>query len=92
MIDTTISVGNIAQILMLAGAIIVFVFGLQRRIDTLATQIEFMGKEVERLGNVVSIQAVQSSRLDRVEDDIRELRHGEGFVLKNWRAPERPAG
>lgn len=39
--------------------------------------------ETKKLGDVLTAIAVQGNRLDRVEADIRELRHGKGYVLNN---------
>lgn len=36
--------------------------------------------ETKRLGDVLTTLAVQQTRLERLEQDIREMKHGRGFV------------
>lgn len=36
--------------------------------------------EIKKLNDVLTALAVQSGRLDRAEESIREMRHGQGFV------------
>ena len=43
-------------------------------------EITELRKETKKLGDVLTAIAVQGTRMDRVEEDIRELRHGRGFV------------
>lgn len=79
--DPTISIGAIGQIVALIGTLLVFVFGVVRRVDVVGAKVDIMAQELTGLKDVVAIQAVQTNRLNRLEEDMRELRHGEGFVL-----------
>lgn len=54
-----------------------------RSIHRELTELKEVAKSVSE---VLRIVAVQGSRLDRCEDDIRELKHGEGYVLPLTRA------
>ena len=45
-----------------------------------ASDISSLKTEMKKLGDVLTAIAVQGNRIDRIEEDIREIRHGRGFV------------
>ena len=50
--------------------------------DGIAENLKILNNSFSQLSEVLSRSAVQDSRLTRVEEDIRELRHGRGFVQR----------
>ena len=87
MIDYTISLGNIIQIIiLLTGGLItvgggLFALGSFRKTFELMTQyMTDMKTEIKKVGEVLVKMAVTQTRLDNVEQDIRDLKHGRGFI------------
>lgn len=39
--------------------------------------------QMDSLGNVLTTIAVQDNRIDRVESDVRDMKHGRGFVQED---------
>ena len=86
-IDWTISFGSLLQVasIMIGGLLGLVtmrntVTGLQRDVASIQT-------EIKKMGDILTKMAVAETRLDNtdtrltnVERDIRELRHGNGFV------------
>ena len=48
-----------------------------------STQITELKDETKKVNDVLTKIAVQENRLDRIEGDIQDIRHGRGFVGKN---------
>ena len=83
MIDPTITIGNVVEIgtLVIGGAV---TFALLRSTVTqLKTEVTELKTDVRALNKVVIELAVTDRRLIAVEEDIRELRHGRGFVRES---------
>jgi prefoldin subunit 5 len=66
MLDWTISVGNIIQVVTLIGAGISVFLGLSFRLKGLE-------KEVEKLSTVVVTLAIQTTKIDHIQKRIEEL-------------------
>lgn len=86
-IDWTISVGNLLQIVAFLVAGIGGFFALRGDIRILRHDMKnvqqeqiALGENLQQLTTVLTTLAVQGSRLDRAEESIKELRHGQGFV------------
>lgn len=87
MIEQTITVGNIIEIIaIIAGGMTVFVT-LKNTVANIKVEVTGMQTEIKKLGDILIAQAdmrgemkVLEARLFAAEKDIRELRHGEGFV------------
>lgn len=87
MIEQTITVGNIIEIIsIIAGGLTVFVT-LKNTVANIKVEVTGMQIEIKKLGDILIAQAdmrgemkVLETRLFSAEQDIRELRHGEGFV------------
>jgi len=80
MFDSTITAGNLIE----AG---MFLFGAIGAIATLRTIVKQLVKDVDtiktdikKLNEVITKQAVQDQRILNIEQDLRELKHGEGFI------------
>jgi hypothetical protein len=90
-LDLTITLGTIIQTAVLAGGGVAGLAILKNTVaalkeDMVATKKEnkeqFTGiqSEIKKIGDVLINQADQNRRIIHLEDDVRELRHGEGFV------------
>ena len=94
MIDWTLNVGTLVNIIVLAGGILIFVYSVKGDVSKVKDNISDIKEELKELRKVFTTQVDHDGRLKRVEDDIRtlrveikELRHGEGFVF-----PLKPVG
>jgi len=94
MIDWTLNIGTIVQIVVVAGAALAFVFAVKGDVMKVKENIADIKEELKELRKVFTTQVDHDGRLVRVEQDIRELRadikelrHGEGFVF-----PLKPVG
>jgi tRNA(Leu) C34 or U34 (ribose-2'-O)-methylase TrmL len=66
MIDWTISVGNIIQLIALMGAAFSVFYGLSYR-------LKGVEKEMEKLAGVVVTLAVQTTKIDHLQQRIEDL-------------------
>ena len=94
MIDWTLNIGTIVQIVVIAVAALSFVFAVKGDVSTVKENITHIKEELKELRKVLTTQVDHDGRLSRAEkdiatlrDDIKELRHGEGFVF-----PLKPVG
>lgn len=79
-VDYTITVGNLIEIgSIVLGGLMVLVT-LRSTVADLQTDVGDMKKEIKKVGDVLVQMAVTSTRLDNVEQDIRDLKHGRGFI------------
>lgn len=87
MIEQTITIGNIIEIAsILAGGMTVFIT-LKNTVANIKTEVAGMQLEIKKLGEILIAQAdirgelkVLSTRVSATEEDIRNLRKGEGFI------------
>lgn len=87
MIEWTISIGNIAATIIAMGTMISFFFGLKANIDVIRTDLRHLedqqrtlNEALKQLGTILTQIAVQDNRMNMIEKDIDELRHGAGFI------------
>lgn len=73
-------------LVLIAGGVFIF-FKVGRTTGNMEQILVAQAKEItdlktnmDKFGNALTAIAVQDNRLDRVESDIHELRHGRGFV------------
>jgi hypothetical protein len=95
MIEQTITVGNIIEIISIIGGGLTVFATLKNTVANIKVEVSGMQAEIKKLGDILIAQAdmrgemkVLETRLFSAEQDIRELRHGEGFV-KGSRGIER---
>jgi K+/H+ antiporter YhaU regulatory subunit KhtT len=78
--DPTVTLGTLLQIIVfLSGGVFAFM-RVQNKLELLAQRVESLEKTSSNIGSILQQVAVQSQRLTPLEDDLRELRHGRGFV------------
>jgi len=92
--DTTISIGNIAEVvsIILGGILVVFRMGGDIRVmkadmSNLKDTVNALTGAFDKLGTILTQVAVQDTRIAGQADDVRrlearidELAHGRGFV------------
>jgi len=82
MIDQTITIGNLIEIGTISIGLISMFVALRGTVTQLKTDLVEVKEDLCALNKVVVELAVTDRRLSTVEEDIRELRHGRGFVQK----------
>lgn len=81
MIEQSITVGNIIEIIVIAsGGLSVFIT-MKSTVGNLTRQVDGMQKELQKLTEIIVQMATTDLRLSRLEEDYRELRKGNGFIL-----------
>lgn len=53
---------------------------LETAVTTAISEISELKKEFKKFGEILINQADQNRRIIHLEEDVREIRHGEGFV------------
>jgi len=79
-IDYTITVGNIVEIATICGGGFAVFITLRNNVANLKSDVEGVQTDIKKIGDVLITQADQNRRIMHLEDDVRELRHGHGFV------------
>lgn len=84
-LDTALKLAEIVSILG-GGSLVAFRLGkssqvVKEAMRQQAAEIAMLKDEIKELSKLVTEVAVQSKRLDILEQRYEELRHGEGFVL-----------
>lgn len=79
-VDYTITVGNIIEISTIVGGGLLALLTLRNTVNNLKTDMTDMKVEIKKVGEVLVKMAVTQTRLDNVEQDIRDLKHGRGFI------------
>lgn len=80
MIDYTITVGNIIEIGSIVGGGLLVLVTLRNTVNNLTDDMSDMKTEIKKVAEVLVTMAVTTKRLDHAEEDIRELKHGRGFI------------
>lgn len=80
MIDQTITVGNIIEIgTIFVGGVVAFI-ALRGTVSILGKDVVELKTDIKAINKIVVSMAVADQRITAVESDLRELRHGRGFI------------
>jgi hypothetical protein len=79
-VDYTITIGNIIEIASIVGGGFLFLTSLKNTVGNLKEDVAAMQTEIKQIGKVLIQMAVTNTRLDNVEQEIRDLKHGRGFI------------
>jgi hypothetical protein len=79
-IDYTITVGNLVEIASIIIGGILVMQTVRSDVKNMKTDVEGIQTEVKKIGDVLITQADQNRRILHLEEDLRELKHGEGFI------------
>ncbi len=82
-VDASITIGNIIEISVISGGGIVTLAVLKNTVNNMKSDISEMKAEMKKFGEVLVTMAVTSQRIANAEQDIRDLKHGRGFVLND---------
>jgi hypothetical protein len=84
MIDYTINVTSIIQLVAIIGGGMAALAVLKSTVGNIKTDITDMKSELRKVGEVLVTLAVTSKRLDNVEEDIRDMKNGRGFINREY--------
>lgn len=86
-IDYSITLGNIVEIVSIISGGLMVLLKLNNNVVSLKSDVGGMQTEIKKLGEILVAQAnlrgeLQgiTTRLATAEADIRDLRHGDGFI------------
>jgi len=87
LIDWSVSVGNIINMMLLIVGALMFFLNLKNEIRSLRFGLkqvevkqEALSDAFKQLGVILTQVAVQDTRLQMIEKSVDELRHGQGYV------------
>ena len=87
MIDPTITLGNLIEIASIIGGGLLVLIRLNNNVVKLTSDVGGMQNEIKKLGEILIAQANirgelngLDRRLSSAEQDIRDLRKGDGFI------------
>lgn len=86
--DATINLGHVLMAVGFLGGGYAFVLAMKSEIKMLAkdillqnVKIDNQGVEITKLGQILINQAVSNERMNNLDKQIDDLRHGRGFVV-----------
>lgn len=89
-IDLSVNISVIFQTFMLVGTALI-AFGVSKKtISAMEREMEEIKRDQKDLSQTVAQIAVQDSRIDRLEEDMRDLRRGRGFIVEAAHWPPYP--
>lgn len=79
-IDYTITIGNLIEIASIIGGGLMVVITMRGDVANIKAEVGGIQLEVRKIGDVLITQTDQNRRILHLEEDVRELRHGDGYV------------
>ena len=83
MIDQTITIGNIVEILTIIGGGFAAFVSMRSTVARVMADLLDVKADIKALNQVMIAMAVADQRLSAVELDIREMKHGRGFIRES---------
>lgn len=80
-IDFSINIGIILQTGLVIGGGLIGYGALRGMVKEMEKDMVEIRKDQKDMSKVLAEVAVQNSRLNRLEEDIRDLRHGRGLIV-----------
>lgn len=83
MIDYSVRLGDLLVVGSLASSGVIYAFKSGRfaeSIKNMQREIVALQKLAESIAALLTTVAVQKTELENIREDVRELKHGEGFV------------
>ena len=80
MLQPIITLGNIAEIAIFCLGGLAVLIKQSSHLTYMRQELAEMQNEIKKLGDVLTKIALTDLRLTNVEQDVRELRHGVGFI------------
>lgn len=90
-IDYSVSIGTMAEVVIFVtggiyalGMLRATVISLKEEVEEVKTEtkdsLSGVQQELKKIGDILVNQADMNRRIIHLEDDVRELRHGRGFI------------
>lgn len=79
-IDYTITAGNMIEIASILVGGLYALATIKSNVGMLKVEVNEMQTEIKKISEVLINQADQNRRIIHLEEDVREMRHGKGFV------------
>ena len=83
-LNSLFQLGQLVAMFVLATIFVVMIKAdvkiLKVQMDGIADNLKILNSAFTKLSDVLSQTAVQDNRISRVEEDVRELRRGRGFI------------
>lgn len=80
--DWHVSIGTIIEVVTILAGGLFFLYGMKSRIDLMSVELIALKAAIAKLSDILTKLAVQDQRLLNIENDIQEMRHGIGFIVK----------
>lgn len=80
--DWHVSVGTVIEVISIFCGGLFFLYGMKNRIDLMALELGSLKAEISKLSDILTKLAVQDQRILNIENDIKDLRHGVGWIVK----------
>lgn len=80
--DWHVSIGTLIEVIAILAGGLFFLWGMKARVDMMAVELASLKSEIAKLSDILTKLAVQDQRILNVESDIKDLRHGIGFIVK----------
>lgn len=80
MFDATITLGTLIQTVVIAASIIIYIVTMRGKVNSLVLDITDIKADLKALNLLTTQLAVNDSRISAAERDIRDLKHGKGFI------------
>ena len=79
-IDYTIGLGSIVEVVGMIGGGLIVIGTLKGTVTAVKEELQSMQMEMKEFGKALIQLARQDIRLKNLEEDIRDLRRGKGFI------------
>jgi len=79
-IDYSITIGNLIEIASIIGGGLMVLITLRGDVANMKTEVGGIQLEIKKISDILIAQADQNRRILHLEEDVRELRHGHGFI------------
>lgn len=80
--DATISLGTLVQTVVIVGGGIAVFWQMKGKVDNMASEMVDIKTDLKELNKVIVKMAVADNRLNNLEEDIRDLKKGKGYILE----------
>jgi hypothetical protein len=79
-IDYSITIGNLVEIASIIGGGLMVLITLRGDVANMKSEVGGIQLEIKKISDILIAQADQNRRILHLEEDVRELRHGHGFI------------
>lgn len=89
MIDFSINIGVIVQTVLILGGGLIALGAIKKTVSNMEKEILEVKKDQRDMSKTIAQIAVQDSRINRLEEDVRDLRHGRGLIINGINGEEK---